>query len=147
MWTRIRTSIGTSHSVYCGECTLCSNRNPHSMAADTAIHGYVPSRLYRSQPRNRASANEASTRIGDHRLTRSWNSVFFGSESGRNAQNQIEFVVMSACRRLWNVNDARQPSKPNSANGRFTRMAVDNATSTVRKGAAALYALSTGAAR
>jgi succinate dehydrogenase/fumarate reductase-like Fe-S protein len=42
--TRSSTKNGSSHSVYCGECTLCSSRNPHSIAPDTAIHGYSPSR-------------------------------------------------------------------------------------------------------
>ena len=37
--TRSSTKNGSSHSVYCGECTLCSSRNPHSIAALTPIHG------------------------------------------------------------------------------------------------------------
>lgn len=37
--TRISAKNGSNHSVYCGECTLFSSRNAHSIAAETCTHG------------------------------------------------------------------------------------------------------------
>jgi hypothetical protein len=39
---------------------------------------------------------------------------------------------MSALRSSWNVNDARQPSKPATTNGTFTATAVPSATRATR---------------
>jgi hypothetical protein len=37
--TAISAKNGSSHSVYCGECTLLSSRNAQSIAPDTCTHG------------------------------------------------------------------------------------------------------------
>src|SRR4051812_33847629 len=95
--TRSSTKNGSSHSVYCGECTLCSSRKPHSIAALTPTHGKVPSRRHRHQPTAHAATNDRTTSAGETRSTAAWKTVFVVSEYGRKPQYQMEFVVCRPC--------------------------------------------------
>src|SRR5699024_6476118 len=101
-----------------------------SIAADTASQGYGPvrppapgARGRMRQPSQRAAANEATTSTGEATATIA-SYVAPSPITGRRPQYQIEFVVMSALRSPWKRNDAHQPRKPSSANGRLTAATV-----------------------
>lgn len=129
--TRSNTNMGSSHSVYCGEWTLCNSRNPHSAAAHTCSSGKLPSRSALSQPMPHASANAVSTASGDTTSVNCWNATSPENRC-RTPQCQIEFVVASASRCPWNSMEAHQPSKPASRNGRFTAATTPPASNGTR---------------
>jgi hypothetical protein len=111
--TWISAKNGSSHRAYCGLCTLFSSRKAHSIAAHTCTHGYPPWLLTLAKPTASAIRNASPSRIVV--IVFSWAVVSLGK-----AQNQIEFVVMSAARSRWNAYVAHQPLGLARANGRFT---------------------------
>jgi len=60
--TWIRARNGSTHSTYCGECTLLSTRNAHTMLPLTCTHGYASSR--RHQPTASATTQVSTINNG-----------------------------------------------------------------------------------